>query len=465
MQTRLRVVEALPPWALVAVAGALAVVAGCDWLPDSADFDDYARGIVAEAAPKWKGLRVPLTAEPRRPLQAPLDCKSVAVCVHGPAAAADWAQPVRRAAETALAHWFQRDWPVLPTDGGRGGSDALDVYLGSHRTEAIAESIAVGSIYDQAIVHARLQLPLPLAPGIEASASEHGMQLRRLARQVRELTYGTALLAMEPGEAVGWRRATARFLENDADAQTLRLAARGLPAEQVPFGTLDPDFGAGVLAFLEHRWGEGTVQSLWREARQITWEGEGVRGSPSLWEVLRHRAGGDARLGALFADFAVWLQSRGRAGSSAAFSGEPSRCWQANELPMRSKVARAGLAPFRSVVRQVCWGNKRPRVRLWLRGEYGVKWLLSVYFFDKSEEPLLRQRAELRSEPEVFLAVVPPKRAFSLKVVATSVPPELPEAHRPFLLTRSVQIVAALAGDHPVPAIPDAADQQAVRPL
>lgn len=169
------------------------------------------------------------------------------------------------------------------------------------------------------------------------------------------------LLAMDPGESEAWRAASARVL-------TIEIVGRTCtdPFSKKTHAPLeDPATLQNVLTV-------ATLRELWELGQQWTWEGMGVRASPSLWEVLAYISEGNApqrRASDVWQQLSERLVlARGngaRADQHPPFQGKTRRVWG----------GLSGLSPYG--VAKVRF-NVKPGspLKVWLRGEPGTRWLL-----------------------------------------------------------------------------------------
>lgn len=389
-------------------------------------FDRLAESILASSAPRWEGPRVPWPAPSERPesrgaLVSTL--RPVAVHAAGLRADAELVQGALVALERAHAWLEARRWPTPPPDGGLGGTAGFDLYLVdelAHDLAALDEGGAPGPVYvregydtpnawsglDGAIAHARMVAELdPI----------------RLEACVTSAYVRAALLGFDPSEAPAWRAATGDYVawlvtgrfgcSDEALVRQQRASARTWIGD-------DPEGGGGalLLAMLSART-DGLsgrfIRDLWSGAPQVTWEGEGLRAMPDLWQVLHvlMDAGRDPLPG-LIEELAV----------ARYFAGEPARLRGAplallRELPRDAQVPIAARVPWARLPRRfdpeglelephgsayllVDTAEAPPgsALRIWLRGEAGVGWALTAVRLGADGRERGRVRAPVRPE-------------------------------------------------------------------
>lgn len=398
---------------------------------------------VAQMATKtWQGPRVPAPVEMPRPELAEA-IRADGVTLHADQVDAR----VERAAVAvaAFARYLQAGGFDVPlNDGGRGGDDDFDLYLSpaADIREAHSDGRARWSFHDRVSAYAVVD---PITSGADLSLCS----MEAYARG--------ALLSLLPDEAVSWRNAFASWLTwrytgrfGCADAADAQQAAPerswigvGHPDQVSVVDSVAADQGAGgglFLAMLSERHSAGTgvfLRETLQIARQRTWEGEGFRGSPDLWQALEvsiDAAGG--RLNGVISDFGRQRYFLGaRAFTRTALSDQsatPPVGMQTalSELPYHSEVGPTlqphGTAYLLVDVRDA---PPRSRLRVWLRGEYGVEWSLVALRLDEDGRPAGEVSAPpRRGDPRAYVPVEQLQDAAYVLAVATNLSHRLPDA-------------------------------------
>ncbi len=367
--------------------------------------DDMADALVNLTARRWEGPVTPWPAERDRPdAAASLRSELLPLAVHGPAGRLpELLRDLEEVATFVSAGGFARPFP----DGSLGGGPEFDVYL--EPTETLVEvrpDRPLGwSFLDGVTTHALLD------PGVP-----RGDRLACLAQ-----AYGEGLaLEADPAEAPAWHRALGSFLAWEltgrfgcADAIDRQQSDAGLP--WIGSGDLQAaDGGAGgglLLAMLSqrHDGGDGAfVRELYQFARQRTWEDGDLRASPDLWQALDRAVelSGD-RLGSMIEDFSVVRGFLGQAdrhspmqalrglgpGASPAVVFELGLADLPHHTPNGPELQTHGTVFARVDVRGA---PAQSRLRVWLRGEYGVEWGLTASRLDASGKELARLSAPPR---------------------------------------------------------------------
>lgn len=230
-------------------------------------------------------LFAPRFAAPRpvgaaRPSATAIVC-SPRVCVHAEdAAAAEGAERALTAAEAALDMMLITGLPAPLPDGGRGGSLALDVYLGAEaprRAEAIPDGLWP-SPFDRSAAFARVRWPLRgPACALELAATE--------------AVLAAAWVGLDAAPSPAMTRAHARYVAQQWQPCPALLAAEVDHAQRRPEVAL-LDLPAPLLGwFLEDRYGVGPVgtlsTSLWAIGAQPAPRGNHHVDEPDLFDVLR----------------------------------------------------------------------------------------------------------------------------------------------------------------------------------
>jgi len=407
---------------------------------------ELAEAMVESATPRWTGARVPAPPPADRPdavhrtVVAPLRPLAVHATTPdvGPARAASFLDALE------IAHVaFEADgWTLPPDDGGRGGDHGFDLYLvpgvpAEGRTDARHDP----SFLDRATTHAVVDPGVP--PG-------------RLLACVSEAYASALLLALDPAEAVGWRQATAAWLAHrvsgrygcdDDDPVARQQAHPDRPwidddGPEVIGPRAIPDGGALLLALFADRLdgGDGRyVRQLWDAARQLTWEGDQLRGWPDLWhatEATVEAAG--LRLPQVLTAFATERWFAGRPGRSTLPTVEalgtdarvsPHGTYRYAGRAFEVPPPLPGLHPHGSVyiLLDVEAAPRDAPAGLWLRGEVGVDWTMTALRLDEGGTAVSRMTAPARREPRAYLPVVLDPQIRWLLVVVTNLGAGLPD--------------------------------------
>lgn len=378
--------------------------------------EEWARWVVAQRG-TWKGQTVPFPPLEARPTDHGWKLCSLfrPVCVHGPADmdratmaawldAAEWADDL-----IALG-----GWPRAFPDGGRGGTQQQDLYLVNDATRAPLGHLEVPFLdgnLDGAITFATL--PRDVAPD------------RRAACAVAALVE-SALFGRDPAEAQAWRQATGAFVAWQAtgvpgcDERATTDAQRAPHSGWITDTQLTGAGAAMMLAMLSDRTdgGSGTfVRELWQLARQLTWQGDRLRGSPDLWEALTVALeNAHETLPQLMEDFAV-ARYFARPGMTPAYPSLLSLAGDAvvpvsgpvtfAQLPAHLHLGEPPLEVFGSQYVLVDTAGIDPmgRLTVWLRGELGVEWSLVAVRLRADGSESGRVVAPPRRDPRSFFPV------------------------------------------------------------
>ncbi|MEM1417382.1 MAG: hypothetical protein AAGH15_20965, partial [Myxococcota bacterium] len=325
----------------------------------------------------------------------------------------------------------------------------LDVYLTPTEELATARSdgLVLTSFLDRVDAHAQVD---PAPGDLEAC----------VARGVAE----AMLLALDPAEALAWRRATASAL---VFGWLGRFACGdgGERQQQAPGGGwLGPGGGAALAVLGELRdAGSGVfLRELWQLTRQRTWEGkdEGLRASPDLWQALEAVSdAGDRRMEDLVAKVAV---ARYFVGPRAGLAAQPAAAGFGAELapPLAFDLPFAALpehtagspplAPFGSVYGrvEVRGAPLSSRLRVGLRGEHGVEWKLVAVRLDASGRELGRLEATPDpANPRAYLPVELTPETTHVLVVGTNLSHRLPDADLPDPHVRGCKFIFDVVSD------------------
>lgn len=371
----------------------------------STAIDTLSQSIEDSVAARWTGPRVPRPAPAARPSSVgrlrshrhPVQVHVSETASVGPATA----ERVLRALEWAHDWLHRSDWPLPYPDGGGGGTPGFDLYLtGAAERPAGARGWAAG-LPDRPVWSSRLD-----------AWSAFGWMLDRVPDDSVEACAVVAYLeaalhGQDPAEALAWRRATAGFGAQLVVGQLGCTPEVRVQQEHPERAWISQRGGAGGALFLsllsaDQDGGTGTfIRDLWSGARQQTWEGDALRASPDLFEVLaaalapRERTLQDV-LTAVGVGRIFLLPPRLKPLSAA--SPAPNRVsgradW--SRLPARVRHRRPALEAGGSayVVVDTRRAPAGETLRTWLRGEIGVSWSMTALRFDAEGRELGRLAA------------------------------------------------------------------------
>lgn len=406
---------------------------------------------------RWGGDRVqPPAPTPRPDLPIVTRSEFLPLAVHADRnVSAARAREALSALEDAYLLTQTMGFEPPPPDGGRGGSDDFDLYLVDGPTradDASADPLVLWTFLDSASAFATVDSSTPSVATASCVASAYAQAM---------------LIGQDPAEAVGWRRATASYLSWWITGTWGCDDSRVVEQQQnAHFGWVDDDLergdgGALLVAELaarhDHQSGR-FVHDVWQIARQRTWEGADLRASPDLWEaieaaleiserdtlegliedvaVLRYFTGPRAR-GALVRRWARTLPSDGVVPVSEAFT------WDA--LPKYTRPHEPEIAPFGSAYIEIDVSDAPvgERLRLWLRGEFGVRWSFVAVSLDGNGRELGRVSAPPRRVTRSYLQVdFTDRTTKKVVVVVTNLSARLPDADAPDDNGRSFRVIA-----------------------
>ncbi len=392
--------------------------------------DEWAAAMANITARRWGGRRVDPPLERERPEGALLLARSRLrpLALHGPAdTPLEEADALLETLEECFDLLVAAGWGPLPSDGGRGGTHAFDLYLvreGAPEARAWSDAIITYAYLDTASVFATLPA------GLE------GEEMRIATLQA--LT-DAILLAWDPAEAAAWRRATVAWV-------TYQLTGRLDEGGGVDRQQREPwrswvagaggrgEGGALLLHLLSEREDGGSGEfprELWQLARQRTWEGERLRAAPDLWMALNRlvELSGE-ELHDVITSFAVqrWLDLPERLGVP-----RPPLFWESEwaRLPHRSSPVEEPLEPFGSAYAMVDVSDAPDgaRLRIWLKGEFGVAWGLTAVRLDSEGRELGRVSAPPRRDvPRSYIPLELNPGTARVLLVATNLSSRLPDA-------------------------------------
>lgn len=331
----------------------------------------------------WFGPRVDKPQGASRPPEAPL-ARSLdgEISVHGADAFGVIAQELLPELE-AFARYLRAGGFYEPlNDGGRGGSDGFDLYLQATPDIRAAQTDGMSewSFFDRATAFATLD-------PITAGADVRTCAIEAYAR--------ASMLSLLPEEGPRWHNAFASWLTWRWTGRFGCAAAMTELQEFPERGWFEADDGAGggvLLAILSERHGAGQggfVRDWLEVARQRTWDGEGLRGSPDLWQAFSVILDAAGELMSTVAEKAAWDRYFiGHGHDPSLLSGlaasedvriDDAVVSEVSSLPFHSPGG-IEVNPYGSAYARVDVRGAPPnaRLRVWLRGEYGVEWALSA---------------------------------------------------------------------------------------
>jgi hypothetical protein len=434
-------------WAHIAVGAllGLGLVLSSPAVAQNSPFQALAEHLVAPRSGPYRGPVVALEVEHARPAAGDVTWCALErpLCVHGTAADAARAPQVLVALERAYDWLLLAGWPLPYPDGGAGGTLEHDLYLAhavSDGAAAYPEQLAAATPLDAATAFGLLERSLP---------SE------ALPRCALVALSQAGLLARDPAEPAPWRRASAQVASWLAAGEwgcqpdphgMQQAAALGL-LDDAPAAT---SAAAVLLAWLDrrHQGGSGElVRELWELAAQRSAGPSALHAQPSGWEALgrvlestRETLEDDLEEVALqraLAPAALGLPAGERAPLLATVS--------LAKLPV-AVSSREALAGYGSAFVRVQTVGTRPgsQLRIWLRGEPGVRWSLLAARLDARERNLGQLSAPPRTLPESFLPIELTPDTHAVLIAVTALPLQtVPE--RVALAEHHFRITVALA--------------------
>lgn len=396
-------------------------------------FDEWAAAVVEQSTLRWGGQRV------ARVFAAPPAA--------GVAQWRSWRTPLRLhaarpVASAALAQWGMAleqaylqlqsaDWP-LPLPDLAGGSSEFDVYLQENGDWPTVHTAccAPPAPLDAALSFATL-------PWTPVAAPRPCVVLALLAE--------AGLHGLDPAEAPPWRTATAHWLAATWLGSSACLGAafayaqgqcdRGLLPEHGPPGT-----GALLVAYLAQTLAPAAsarpqwVRQWWDFARQRTWDDGDWRGSPDLWETLAVLAKAQGRrLIEVVRSFNLWRWS---------LPELPDAVWQDAPRPTTTALAWPTVGQPQRYWRPrplQAWGTQYLRLkrsaptatgelRVWLTGEYGVRWSLQLVRLDAQGRRRGTVQAPVRRAGQVYLPLQLDTKDADVLIVVTNLSSRPPDA-------------------------------------
>jgi len=355
--------------------------------------DSWTDAVSGRAMLKWGGQRVPFpVATPRPTSLGHLDAAEAPLSAHAasPLAARRLASMLR-SAEQARDMLRASGLFELTGDRGQGGTFQRDLYLGDFaRSGAYVDSSERVSDLDSAPAFVLIDQRLPSD---------------RLTACTSQALIEAELLELDPAESEAVRNGSAAYFSE------LLLGERCDESEPRPQpDTLhDPDAFADWLFVLGARQdlNRGSfVLNMWHFARQKTWEGSGLRGSPDLLEAIGKALDlGNEKLeeiAGLLANLSALRTAHARGLSLPAVPRVP---WSA--IPVHRPPLSPALLPLDSAYLLVDLEGARggTRLSIWAQGEAGVRWVLSATRLDAEGQSLGTLNAPVRKEPNSELQI------------------------------------------------------------
>ena len=395
----------------------------------------------ALARAPWKGPRREPPTETPRP-QVPTSARAIAAPLAVHAEAGVSAENIRRAlaALERAEGWMRSEgWPSPVADGGLGEGEGFDLYL----LKAHPEGDAVYA--DAAVLWSELD-------AVSAFAVVEERQGAELEERVLSLYVQAVLLGLDPAEAESWRRATACWLLRHMDASArcggaLRKQQREPWRSWIAFSAGGGAGGAILLEFLSWRLAAGGstwLRDLWHFARQYTWDAAaGLRGSPDLWaaleQLLKMRG---LRIEEMMEELARFRIDPGRRMESLP---PIYRQWNIDtqKMPIRLANRDPALQSYGSAYAYVDLRRAElpQELRIWLRGEYGVRWSLAAIRVGEHGELQGALSTPLRESHQAYLPVQRTPGLSGLWLVVTNMSNRRPDADISDENLRSFQLI------------------------
>lgn len=414
----------------------LAVLSSPAAADDPSGITSYAAAIVELTRPRWTGPRVPLPPFEARPeAERAGSALDAPIAVHGDGDV----DAALRGALRMHEELRRLGYSPLPSDGRLGGGPELDLYL-------VRQDVAMDvgfdgferrGLFDEGRVFVRLD------------ASLQGARLEACAAEAFAMAH---VATLDPAEAPVVRRAYALLYASplygpDACTDELAMADRR--------DSVDASSGrlARLLAALAARDADAPRRTL-ELARQRSFDDGPLRASPDLFEVLRNdaearRRGSDA-LGVeegvalafpeLRPPSPFDLLPRG-ADFDLALARLPART-----APFEPPLGVYGVA---RVDVDVAGAAERERLRVFLRGEAGTTFALSVLGIRADGSLATRVDAPVRREEPRAYVVLELAGLRKVGIVVTHLGVEPPDADTPDRHRRTFQLVVDRASDEP----------------
>ncbi|MFK7987306.1 MAG: hypothetical protein AB8I08_14880 [Sandaracinaceae bacterium] len=437
--------------------------------------DELADSIADSLSPRWAGPRRPWPERRDRPTTAGV-VRSVEspIALHvGEGVLPEDADEALEALEYAHRWLESNDWPTPLPDGGAGGTGETDVYL-AYGLAGEGERLAFSS-YDAAVPWLGTDAATTFA-GIDA-----GVDAGRLTACVVSAYVQASLLSSDPAEANGWRVATGDYLAWLLTGQ-FGCSDAGLVAHQRAGGRTwvgsasdSGEGGALFLALLSART-DGLsgrfIRDIWSGAPQRTWDGDELRASPDLWEVLNVVMDiGDDPLQRLIEEMGVARYFIGDAGRRAGapiplLRTLPSEAsvrvlgrTRYEELPRRFEPRGLELEAYGSAYVEVDVSEAEPgsQLRIWLRGEIGVAWSLTAVRLAEDGSERGRVRAPVRLlTPRAYVPLeITDEETHSVLIVVTNLGSRLVDADTSDEQVRSFRLILDREDDADDAGVPD----------
>ena len=414
--------------------------------------DEMADAIVDLTTRRWEGRRTPGPNPTARPsADVRLDSQLYPLSVHGRQNMdIRHIEHVLSVLESA-AHYAQDEgWMAPYGDGGLGGTNGFDLYL--EPTEKLATAYVDGRLlwghFDGATAYAVVDSGLR---GVELEAAV-------MSAYIQALTYN-----LDTAEAESWRRATGTWM---AWRMTGAFGVENAVVEQqreswrswISKAAGDGNGGALFLTMISERHDEGRgdfIRELWQLARQHTWDGVELRADPDLWQALERALdlAGD-RLYSLVEDFAVARYFSGPLRGKNAEFHVLRDLSEHGVVPIHFRISMQqmphhtamgpSLEPFGSAYALVDVRGAPPesRLRVWLRGEYGVQWALTASRLDEHGRNLGTLSAPpRRGDRRSYLPVELSPETANVMVSITNLSHRLPDADDMDINARAFRLI------------------------
>ena len=281
-----------------------------------------------------------------------------------------------------------------------------------------------------------------------------GSDHKDLAPCISLALFETMLLAMEPAESHGFRRATSRWLNSYLHQTNACQLHTDTENEELAESSADSLQMLGGRKFFECIHGAldndpDSTLMLWQGARQRTWEGTRLRAEPSLWSVLKVLLEAhEISVENLIANCAKNAAVRQITSQSASSEADPKKGDSAGlssgRKTLRLKASGAPLQGYetRTRVLEIPKNLQEKELRIWLRGEFGVKWVLQATQLSSTGIVLSNVRTPSRRKPHAYLPTQITKEAQKILIQVTNFPDKYPPPqHGGFL--RSYHLVVA----------------------
>jgi hypothetical protein len=386
--------------------------------------DSWADATVGTSTRKWVGPRVPFPVPTPRPAShGRIDSLLFPLSVHLAAGvSAERGLGVLAALEEVYPVLSAAGWAPTFGDGGQAGTGSHDVYVvptAAHGAGAAIDASEPFGSFDSARAFALVDARVP-SSHVAVCATEALLQ--------------AFLYELDPAEAESVRRASAAYVAYLAQgvAGCDDDFSRGLAQpREAPFGEAESARGALWLMRLsarEDRQSGTFLRNMWDFARQRTWEGRDLRASPDLLEcvaqavVLRRE---------IFEELAASLSEQHYL-LPAPFGVAPEkpRVLSWNDLPRHVWQAEPTIGPLGAMHAWVKLEKPRPgeQLRVWSRGELGVRWALLVTRLDAHGNEKGSMRGAVRKNPNGFLVIELDDATTDVLITLTNVGDGTPDA-------------------------------------